>query len=448
MQPRTPEIIQDAIIGSLITWPGERETVASILQASDFISGKHRAVYEWMLSSSTYDLVTLAHAMSSKVSAGELVEWMSVESTSAFLPRYCRELKEEANRVRLHDLSANIRAMFADGRPYLEIREHVESTLAQMTVGTKRKTMLSAADLASQAYTRVEKRYERKGELTGIPYGWPDLDNKTNGMHRGDLIIIAGRPSMGKTAFALNIFEAVTSNGYRGAFFSLEMGTDQVMDRMTASVGRVKYGNIRSGMLEQERDEWQRFQSACERMNRHTMMIDDTPSLSLADLKSRCRKLKAEEGLDLVVVDYLQLMKIPAKENRVQAIGEISRGLKLLARELDFAVIAISQLSRGVDSRIDKRPTMSDLRDSGELEQDADVILFPFRPAAYCDKCRDRKNDSDHDSTKHNMVAEIIIEKQRNGERNTSLPMVWLGQFQRFEQRKNFITGQRQETGK
>lgn len=423
-----------AIIGCLINWPAERDTVASILQPDDFISQKHRACYLWMLENAEYDLVTLAHGLEGKVHAAELAGWSLAEITSAFLPKYCRELREAVNRIRLYDLASDLRVMYQQ-KTFVEMREHIEVTLAQLTTGPKRKTMRDSKDLVLQTMRRVETRYERKGELAGIPYGWEPLDTKTNGMHRGDLIIVAGRPSMGKSAFAGNVFESVTNSGYRGVLFSLEMGHDQLMDRMTASVGRVKYGNIRSGSLEAH--ELDRFHEACTRMHRHTMKIDDTPNLSLSDLKTKCRKLKIEEGLDLAIVDYLQLMKLPTKENRVQAIGEISRGLKLLARELDVAVIALSQLNRGVDSRTDKKPTMSDLRDSGEIEQDADVIIFPFRPAAYCDKCRDRKDDGEHNSDRHQMIAEIIIEKQRNGERNLSIPMVWHGKYQRFDTRQS-----------
>lgn len=434
MNIRQPEVIQGAILGCLINWPGERDTVASMIQPEDFITAKHRTCYEWMISATEYDLITAVHGLEGKVPATDLVDWSTSEVTSAFLPKYCMELKDAANKVRLYDLATDLRTMFKD-RSYQEMREFLDSTLSQLTTSKKRNTMLGAKTLVNETLNRVEQRYSSDGTLAGIPYGWPELDEKTDGLHRGDLVIVAGRPSMGKSAFAGNVFENVTRSGYQGVFFSLEMGQEQVMDRMTASVGRVKFQNVRSGRLES--DEWHKFTRACESMIESTMRIDDTPSLSLTDLKAKCRKLKSKDGLDLVIVDYLQLMKMPAKDNRVQAIGEISRGLKLLARELDCTVMALSQLNRSVDSRADKRPTMSDLRDSGEIEQDADVILFPYRPAAYCDKCRDRKDSGDHNTASHQSVAEIIIEKQRNGERNISVPMAWIGKYQKFTEVQN-----------
>lgn len=428
MQIRPPEAIQNAIIGCLINWPGERDVVTSMLTVEDFIGPKHRQCYEWLISNNDYDMITAIHAMEGKIPAAELVEWSTSEVTSAFLPRYCMELKDAANKVRLYDLATDLRAMYQE-KSYAEMREFLDSTIAQLTAAKKRDSIIGAKTLVNETINRIEKRYANKGELAGIPYGWPDLDDATEGMHRGDLIIVAGRPSMGKSCMAANVFEHATRAGFSGAFFSLEMGQEQVMDRMTASVGRVNFSTVRSGRLQDA--DWHKFQTACERMAAMKMRVDDTPGLSMSELRAKCRKLKAGDGLDLVVVDYLQLMKMPGK-NRVQEVGEISRGLKLMARELDCSVMALSQLNRGVDSRTDKRPTMSDLRDSGEIEQDADVILFPYRPAAYCEKCKDRVDDADHNTQQHSMKAEVIIEKQRNGERNLSIPLVWLGKYQKF----------------
>ena len=433
MQPRDPEIIQSAIIGCLINWPSEIDLVSSHLQPEDFISNKHRDCYIWMLENqgAGFDLVTIAHSLNGKVHAAELSEWSFIEATSAFLPRYCHELKEVRNRICLHNLATEARTLCSQDKPCEEIKEHIEAGLARICATRGNTTAKTAKELALATVRRIEDRYERKGELQGIPYGWSDLDAKTNGMHRGELIIIAGRPSMGKSAFAGNVLTFATANGYSGILFNLEMGSGETMDRLTAAKAHISYDRIRSGTLEGA--DWERLTKACGQLAAQRLMIDDTPSLSLADLRSRCRKIKAETGLDFAIVDYLQLIKLSSRENRVQAIGEISRGLKLLARELDIAVMALSQLSRAVDSRPDKRPTMSDLRDSGEIEQDADVILFPFRPAAYCEKCRDRKEDTDHSTERHQKVAEIIIEKQRNGQRNISVPMVWHGKYQRFD---------------
>jgi replicative DNA helicase len=227
------------------------------------------------------------------------------------------------------------------------------------------------------------------------------------------------------------VLENSCRSGSAGILFTLEMDQGNCMDRMLSSVGGIRYGNMRSGNLEDV--DWARNMKASNEINDYRMFMDDTPAIGLREINSKCRKLK-RNGLDLVVIDYLQLMATnSAVTNRVQAIGEISRGLKRLARELECTVMLLSQLNRGVDGRVDKRPTMSDLRGSGEIEQDADVILFPFRSSSYCQKCKDNVLDGDHDPALHKRAAEVIIEKQRNGERNISVPVTWFGEYQRFQ---------------
>ena len=294
---------------------------------------------------------------------------------------------------------------------------------------------VAAPQLVKEAARRLKERHKNKGQIQGIPYGIDKLDEATCGMHRGELIVVAGRPSMGKSALAGNILENVCHAGKAGILFSLEMDRGNCVDRMLSSVGGINYSNIRSGRMQD--GDWPRNTRACDDIIKYRMFIDDTPAISLREIKKKCRKLK-KDGLDVVVIDYLQLMGTNAAlTNRVQAIGEISRGLKQMAREMDLTVVLLSQLNRGVDSRQDKRPNMSDLRDSGEIEQDADVILFPFRPAAYCEKCKDNITDGDHDPSVHKHIAEIIIEKQRNGERNISVPVSWFGEFQKFKEDGN-----------
>jgi replicative DNA helicase len=237
---------------------------------------------------------------------------------------------------------------------------------------------------------------------------------------------------MGKSALAGNILAHLGASRKSGLLFTLEMSRGDIIDRIAAGHG-VKYQNIRSGELSEL--EWSRLTKAMSEIHGWRLAIDDTPAISLRDIRSKARQQK-RKGLDLVVIDYLQLMALPNKESRVQGLGEVSRGLKQLARELDVPVVALSQLNRGLEQRNDKRPMMSDLRDSGEIEQDADVILFPFREAAYCPLCRDRVNDGKHNYREHQAKAEIIIEKQRAGERNISVPACWLGEYQKFEQLK------------
>jgi replicative DNA helicase len=235
---------------------------------------------------------------------------------------------------------------------------------------------------------------------------------------------------MGKSAMASNICESVCNAGYSAVLFSLEMGKGQLMERFFASSGNLNFGRIRSGRFDQS--DWHKLHIGANRVHDFSLSIDDTSGITLQDIRYKTRLIKRKHGLDIVIIDYLQLMGVQEKESRVLEIGKASRGLKQLARELDVPIVLLSQLNRSVDGRPNKRPTMSDLRDSGEIEQDADVILFPFRPAAYCEKCREKKDDHEHNTEEHQTVAEFIIEKQRNGERNITVPMVWLGKYQKF----------------
>jgi len=246
--------------------------------------------------------------------------------------------------------------------------------------------------------------YESKGGLTGISSGFKDLDTLTAGLQKSDLILVAARPSMGKTAFTLNIASYVGLHGHSVAFFSLEMSKEQLMQRMLCSEGGIDASRLRTGQLDE--GEWNHLVETADKLSRAPIYIDDTAGITVMDLRSKARRLKAEHGLDLIIIDYLQLMQgRPSKnsDNRQQEISEISRSLKALARELDVPVIALSQLSRSVESRQVKKPMLSDLRESGSLEQDADIVMFLYREDYY-DKDTENKN-----------ITEIIVAKHRNG---------------------------------
>jgi len=423
-----PHTLEESILGSLLLWPAEIDTAAAILSHEDFSKQIYRDAFSFMATGKAIDYVTVVAALKGSAKAEEIADWMAGHLTSALLPRYCRDLKEQANKRRLYDSITSIRSGF-DAHSLAEIVEQVEQCCSLHSVQQPTEPVKIGSVLV-ETVKRIEAKVNSKGKLRGIPYGFSELDEKTDGMHRGDLIIVAGRPSMGKTAFVANVLENVANQGYRALFCSLEMPQAQLVERFIAANGKVRYHNIRTGLFSEA--DYPKMHNACERLQAFPLWIDDSPSVSLRDVKAKARKLK-KAGLDVLAIDYLQLMQMPGK-NRVQEVGEISRGLKVLARELDITILALSQLSRAVDGRQDKRPLMSDLRDSGEIEQDADVILFPFRPAAYCDKCRDRVvDDQYHNLALHSRVAEVIIEKQRNGERNISIPLDWRGEFQRFE---------------
>jgi replicative DNA helicase len=266
----------------------------------------------------------------------------------------------------------------------------------------------------------LQERYESKGAVTGLPTGFVDFDEKTAGLQPSDLIILAARPAMGKTSLALNMAEyAALKTKKPVAVFSMEMSASQLSFRLISSLGRINQQRLRTGQLEDE--DWSRVSHAITLLNDAKIFIDDTPALSPTELRSRARRLAREHGLGMIVIDYLQLMQVPGnKENRATEISEISRSLKALAKELNVPVIALSQLNRGLESRTDKRPVMADLRESGAIEQDADLIVFIYRDEYYNPDSSDKG------------LAEIIIGKQRNGPIGM-VPVAFRGEYTRFE---------------
>ena len=276
-------------------------------------------------------------------------------------------------------------------------------------------------DAAKDAYEQIIKRFDNQGSLSGLPSGFSELDKMTSGLQNQDLIILAARPAMGKTTLALNIAEYAAMKTKKAvAVYSMEMSSAQLAQRLLSSIGRINANNLRSGELADE--DWSRLTSAIKMLTDTKIFIDDTPALSPHELAFRARRLKREHDLGLIVVDYLQLMQVPGnKENRATEISEISRSLKALAKELDIPIIALSQLNRGLESRTDKRPIMSDLRESGGIEQDADIILFIYRDEYY-----NKENSPDKG------LAEIIVSKHRNGETG-SFKLKFFGEYTKFE---------------
>ena len=426
-----------SVLGAVFLDGRAIDDVQETIEAEDFYRQPHRLIFQTMIDLSEgnkpIDLVTMTSAMQSAGTLEEaggasyLVTLIDYVPTAANVRHYCRIVKDKSHKRALLIRTQEVQGMIYEDKPLDEVQDHLEKGIVTEKTGNE---PAPAKIVLREVTKNIEERYERRGQIQGIPYGIPELDELTNGMHRGDLIIVAGRPSMGKSAFAGNIAESVCGNsGMSALIFTLEMSRSDYMDRILSSHGHIKYHHILSGQLMDT--EWARSANSMRTISEWGLHIDDTPAITFPSIRSKARKLK-KTGLDLVVVDYLQLMLLPKKDNRVQAIGDVTRNLKQLARELDLPVVALSQLSRGVDSRPDKRPMMSDLRDSGEVEQDADVILFPFRPAAYCKDCKDKVDDGAHSYIDHQYKAEIIIEKQRKGPRNESVPVAWAGEYQKF----------------
>jgi replicative DNA helicase len=311
------------------------------------------------------------------------------------------------------------------GRESRELLEDAEKRVFEIAEqGTRgRGGFQDIKDLLTTTVEQIDYLFQSDGHITGVPTGFDKFDDMTTGLHPGELVIVAGRPSMGKTTFAMNIAEnAAIGHKAPVAVFSMEMPGEQLAMRMISSLGRIDQHHIRTGQLTDE--DWPRITSAVHMLSEAKMFVDDTPALSPSEIRARARRMKRKHGLGLIVIDYLQLMQVGgSSENRATEISEISRGLKALAKELNVPVIALSQLNRSLEQRTDKRPIMSDLRESGAIEQDADVIVFIYRDEVY-------NEDSPQKGT-----AEIIIAKQRNGPIGKSV-LTFLGKYTKFE---NFI---------
>jgi replicative DNA helicase len=313
-------------------------------------------------------------------------------------------------------------AFATDGRSAAQVLDDAERMVFEIAEkGSRgRKGFKALKDILPAAVDRIDELHQSEGSITGISSGYNEFDKLTAGLQGGDLVIIAGRPSMGKTTLAVNIAEnAAIGSKKSTAIFSMEMPSQQLAFRMISSLGRVDQTHLRTGNFPDE--DWSRINTAVQLMSEAPIYIDDTPSLSPTEIRARSRRLQREHGLDLIVVDYLQLMQVEgSKENRATEISEISRGLKALAKELDLPVIALSQLNRSVEQRTDKRPVMSDLRESGAIEQDADLIVFIYREEVY------------NQDTPRKGIADITIAKQRNGPIG-DFPLTFVGRYTKFE---------------
>ncbi len=423
-----------AILGGLFLDHQAWTKVAELISAEDFYRRDHQIIFTAISkldsNGQPFDLVTVAEWLENNQQlddAGGLSYLTALADSTpgaSNIAAYADIVRKRSILRQLIRATTEISDTVFNpmGRSSNEILDHAEQFIFQIAEQESRgrKNYSSIKDLLVGALDRIDELYHKKSHITGVASGFTDFDRQTAGLQRSDLIIVAGRPSMGKTAFAINLAEnAIIKEGMSVAVFSMEMSGEQLSMRMMSSLGRIDQHKVRTGRLEDE--DWPRLTSAVEILKDAKLYIDDTPALTPAELRSRCRRLAREHGLDMVIVDYLQLMQVPGtKENRATEISEISRSLKAMAKELDIPVIALSQLNRSLEQRPNKRPVMSDLRESGAIEQDADVIVFIYRDEVYDDESPDKG------------VAEIIIGKQRNGPIGT-IKLSFLGRFTRFE---------------
>jgi replicative DNA helicase len=425
---------EQSVLGGLLLDNQSWDRIADIITADDFYRREHRLTFNAIAAlceeNSPADVVTVSEWLERSGElehAGGLAYLGSLANntpSAANIVAYAAIVRENSVMRELVRAAGEISgaAYSPEGRSANELLDYAEKRIFDISEkGHRRGDFQPLNTLLSKAVDRIDTLFRSKSSITGVATGYTDLDDMTSGLQPSDLVIIAGRPSMGKTSLAMNIAEnAAVGHKIPVAVFSMEMPGTQLALRMMASLGRINAHRVRTGKLDD--DDWPRLTSAVSLLNEAPIFIDDSPGLTPMELRARARRLKRENGLGMIIVDYLQLMQSTERneENRATEISNITRALKGLAKELDVPVIAMSQLNRGVESRTDKRPVMSDLRESGAIEQDADVILFIYRDEVY-------NKDSPVKGT-----AEIIIAKQRNGPIG-EVRLTFLGEYTRFE---------------
>lgn len=404
---------EQSVLGSLMIDRDAIIRVASYVKPEDFYLAANSSIYQAILElynrREPTDFVTLTDELERKNQledvggVGYLSSLLNSVPTAVHVEYYARIVERTAMLRRLIDAGTSIVGIgYQDNVETEEAIDAAERALFNVSQRRSSRDFQSIADILDRFFDQIDYLQQHRGDVVGVPTGFTDLDQLTGGLQRSDLIIVAARPSMGKTAFSLGLaYGSAVQHGKTVGIFSLEMSAEQLVQRLLATETGVDSHRLRLGMINE--DEWDRISRAFGRLAEANIFIDDSATASVMDVRSKARRLQAEYGLDLVIVDYLQLMTGGRRDNRVQEISEISRGLKGLARELNVPVIALSQLSRAVESRSDHRPMLSDLRESGSIEQDADIVMFIYREEKY-DENSDKKG-----------IAEIIVAKHRNG---------------------------------
>ena len=410
---------EDALLGAILTNPMAIHKVADIIAASSFYNPSNKIIFEAMLvllgKNLPIDIITVSNYLNEidkleKAGGRDYINDLALNSvTSSNVEYYARIVEEKAVKRALINAGSEIVEMSYDEQPTDVVLDAAERMIFTIAQDKTRNDLCPVGELIMPAYEKLENRYNNRDQMVGIPTGFYDFDNLTSGLQKSDLIILAARPSMGKTAFALNIAQNVALRAKEPvAIFSLEMSKEQLMQRLLCSEAEIDNTRVKTGNMQQS--DWQKITDAMNYFTDAPLYIDDTPGATLVDIRAKCRRLVNEhKKLGLVIIDYLQLMEgSKAQDDRFQQISSISRGLKALARELNVPVIALSQLSRAVEQRTDKKPVLSDLRESGAIEQDADIVVFIHREDYY-----------DTESVEKKGKADIIVAKHRNGPTDT-----------------------------
>ena len=422
---------EQAVIGSMLTDKDAVIAAIEVLKEDAFYREDNKAIYEAILNlynkSEPIDIITLKDELESMNKFEQVGGFEYLASlpdkvpTTANVHKYIKIVEEKSILRNLIKTANEIIDLGYNSTEEVEdIMDNAEKKLFAIMQSKNQKSYTTIKDALVESFAKLEELYNRKQHITGVPTGFIELDYKTAGLHGSELILLAARPAMGKTAFALNIAtNAALRANVPVAIFSLEMSKDQLVNRILCSEAMVDSNKVRTGKIEE--GDWVKLAGAIGPLSESQVFIDDTPGISVMEIRTKCRKLKMEKNIGLVVIDYLQLVQGSSKRSgsREQEISEISRSLKILAKEIDVPVIALSQLSRAVEQRPDHRPMLSDLRESGAIEQDADIVIFLYRDDYY-NKESEKKD-----------IAEVIIAKQRGGSLGT-VDLLWMGNYTKF----------------
>ncbi|MDQ0158367.1 replicative DNA helicase [Alkalibacillus salilacus] len=422
---------EQAVLGAIFLEPNAVVTASEIILPEDFYRVSHKRVFEMMVQlmdrGEPIDLVTVTTELSNADMLNDiggvsyLTDIANSVPTAANIEYYAQIVKEKSTlRHIISSATGIVTKTFEENEAVTELLDYAERSILDISQAQSSGKFRNIKDVLVNVYDNIEQLHYNDEDVTGVATGFNDLDNITSGFQKNDLVIIAARPSVGKTAFALNIAQNVAINAQENvALFSLEMGGEQLVSRMLCAEGNIDAQRLRTGKLEDE--DWGKLTMAMGSLSNAGIYIDDTPGIKINEIRSKCRRLKQDQGLGMIMIDYLQLIQGSpgGSESRQQEVSEISRSLKALALELGVPVIALSQLSRGVEQRQDKRPIMSDLRESGSIEQDADIVGFLYRDDYY-----------EEESEKENII-EIIIAKQRNGPVGT-VELAFVKEYNKF----------------
>lgn len=429
---------EKAVLGSVFL---DAETIVDAMEyiePNDFYQRRHQIVFQTMIElnnrNEAVDVITVKARLEQEnllEDAGGLSylsDLAMAVPTAANVTYYSKIVEEQSLLRTLIQTATNIVTKgFEQGEDVQNILDEAEKSILEVSEKRNRSGFLSISEVLNTTIETIDRLAQQDEEITGLPTGYPALDKMTAGLQKEELIILAARPAVGKTAFALNIAQNVgTKTDQSVAIFSLEMGAESLVNRMLCAEGSIEAAHLRTGQLSEE--EWSNLIVAMGSLSRANIFIDDTPGIKISEIRAKCRKLAQEQGqLGLILIDYLQLIEGTGKENRQQEVSDISRQLKKLAKELKVPVIALSQLSRGVEQRQDKRPVLSDIRESGSIEQDADIVAFLYRDDYY----ERTSEDEPEDEVKNDNIIEVIIEKNRSGARGT-VELLFIKEYNKF----------------